>query len=102
MELGETKAHLGYAIQCRRGDDATEGSGHAITGVIGHDEEYIWGTFGRNDLWRPVWCRVLGAQSDLSTECRWRTGKVATIDRGGRICSTRDTIGLLSLCRRHC
>src|ERR1051325_1045601 len=48
VELRVTQPRLGDAIHRGRGNNAAEGARYAVTLVIGHDEEHVRGTFGRD------------------------------------------------------
>ena len=85
VELGIAQAGIGDAIERRRRDDAAKGTGDAIAGIVGHDEEDVGRALGRHDLRRPVGRRILGGEADLAAEGRRRVRQIAPVDGGRRV-----------------
>jgi hypothetical protein len=62
------------------------GAGHAVPGVIGHDEEHVGRALGRNDGWRPPRLGVARAVFDHSAKFRVGRRELFAVDgcRGAR------------------
>jgi hypothetical protein len=97
MKLVVAQPHLGDAIKRWRRNDTAKGSGNAITGVVGHYQQHIGCTFGRNDARRPPRLRIHRAGFDHSAEfqCGWRQCFRVWKLRGAR--RARNAIYLLSV-----
>ncbi|MGX1344090.1 hypothetical protein AB7M73_009350 [Bradyrhizobium japonicum] len=95
VKLRVTQARLGDAIHVRGRDHAAEGAGHAITLVVGHDQQHVRRAFGRHNGRWPVWLGVRGIFLDHAFELRRFRRKLLAIDgcRGAR--RTRRAGGLL-------
>src|SRR5450631_1785901 len=83
-ELRVTQTRVCDAVQRRRRDNATEGTTHAVTLVVGHDEQHIGRALWRHHPRRPPRFGVLGALLDHSAEFRgwWRELFAVDGDRG--------------------
>src|SRR6266478_1361559 len=95
-ELRVTQPRIGDAIQRRRRDDAAEGAAHAITLVVGHDEEHIGRALGWYYARRPPRSGILGALLDHSSEFRRRRRELSAVDRdrgAGRPRGAGDLLG---------
>ena len=86
MELGIAQPVGCDLVERRCRDDTAEGSGDAIAGVVGYDQQDIRRAFRRNDGRRPPRLRLLGVQVDDPTECRRLRRQRLAIDgrRGAR------------------
>jgi hypothetical protein len=73
-----------------------EGAGHAITLIIGHDQQHVWGTLGRHNGRRPIRLGVLRIFLDHAAELRRLRRKLLAIERhrsAGRPWRARDLLG---------
>ena len=96
MELCIAQPSVGDPIQRWRRNDAAKRSRHAVTLVIGHDEQDVRRALGRHHARRPPRCGILGILLDDASEFRRRWRDLFAVDGG---CGTRSASGARDLLR---
>ena len=84
IEMGVAQPSLCHAVQRRRRDHAAKRAAYAIALIVGHDEEHVGRSLGRDDPRRPPRLRVFGALLDHAAKLRRRWGELTAADRGRR------------------
>src|SRR4029077_20894886 len=100
VKLRVAQTRLGDTVHVGGRDHATEGAGHAITLVVGHDQQHVRRAFRRHHGWWPIWFGVFRNLLDLSAELRRLRRKLLAIKchgGAGRPRRARDLLG----CRWH-
>src|SRR5712691_12490139 len=96
MKLRVAQTRLGDPIHRRSWNDAAENAVHAITLIIGHDQQHVWRALGRHDGWWPIRLGVFRIFLDHASEL-WRLRrKLLAIDchrSAGRPWRARDLLG---------
>src|SRR5262249_39487171 len=95
MKLSVAQSHVRDTVKRRCRYDTAESTGYAITGVVGHDQQYIGRTLGRHHFRRPVWLRLRSIEADLPPELRWGRRQIVSIDWGGGVGRAGGARGLL-------
>ena len=83
VKVGVAEAVGGDAVERRRRNDAAEGAGDAVAGIVGHDQQNVGCALRWDDACRPVGGRPLRRALDLATELLRRRGDLVSLDRGG-------------------
>ena len=97
MKLRVPKSRLCDTIQCRRWNDAAEGTRRAVAAFVGHDEQHVGRAFWRHDGGRPSRFRLRGFFLDHTAELRVGRGKLFAVNRGGSAGRAKLASDLLSL-----
>ena len=95
VHVGVAQPRRRHAVKCRRGNDATEGRGHAVTRVVGHDEQHIGRALGRHDTRRPPWLGLQRIVLDDAAEGRGGCRQLLAADRHGGAGCTHGAVDLL-------
>src|SRR5271166_5860481 len=95
MKLRVSQPALRYTLQCRSLDDAAKGARRAEPFIVGHDEQYVWRTFGGYDARRPPCRRLRGLLLDHPAEVWIGRRKLFPVDGGGGVRRTQLTGDLL-------
>ena len=83
-------------VQRRRRDHATEGAGHTVAGVVGHDQQHVGRALGRHHAGRPVGLGLQDVALDLAAEFLVRHRReLFAVNGGGGAWRTRSAGDLL-------